>query len=122
MSKRRKMNRCANQGRSLTGEEFELRGAELEDQWQKAAGNPVPAGLWLRGRNRKLHRPNSKKVKGPQQIERGPQQPKTSPPEMRKCEAVDDDICRALYCPRHRRRLAYCPWEKNGYTRRSAPF
>jgi len=36
-------------------------------------------------------------------------------PELRKCEAKDEDTCRALYCPKHRQRLAYCPWEKNGH-------
>lgn len=33
-------------------------------------------------------------------------------PKM-KCKAESEDICRALYCPRHSRRLMYCPWEKN---------
>lgn len=35
-------------------------------------------------------------------------------PELLKCEAKDEDTCRALYCPKARRRLAYCPWTKNG--------
>jgi len=33
----------------------------------------------------------------------------------RKCEVRADGECRALYCPRHRKRLAYCPWSNNGY-------
>lgn len=39
---------------------------------------------------------------------------KPTQPPLRKCEAKDEDTCRALYCPKHRQRLAYCPWEKNG--------
>lgn len=35
--------------------------------------------------------------------------------ELKKCEALDEDNCRALVCPKHRKRLAYCPWAKNGH-------
>lgn len=34
-------------------------------------------------------------------------------PPLEKCKAESEEICRALYCPKARRRLAYCPWEKN---------
>ncbi len=34
--------------------------------------------------------------------------------ELQKCVAENEDVCRHLVCPRHRRRLAYCPWERNG--------
>jgi hypothetical protein len=35
-------------------------------------------------------------------------------PPLRGCEAISEDECRALYCPKARKRLAYCPWTKNG--------
>jgi hypothetical protein len=34
---------------------------------------------------------------------------------MMKCVAESEDVCRHLVCPRHRRRLAFCPWAANGH-------
>lgn len=39
-------------------------------------------------------------------------QAKTNLP-LQKCVAESEDVCRYLVCPRHRKRLAYCPWAKN---------
>lgn len=35
-------------------------------------------------------------------------------PPKQKCVAESEDVCRHLVCPRHRRRLAFCPWSANG--------
>ena len=36
--------------------------------------------------------------------------------DLMRCYAQGDGVCRRIYCPRHRQKLAYCPWARNGYT------
>lgn len=40
---------------------------------------------------------------------------------MMKCVAESEDVCRHLVCPRHRRRLAFCPWSANGHEAAGSP-
>jgi hypothetical protein len=39
---------------------------------------------------------------------------------LMKCVAESDEVCRHLVCPRHRGRLAFCPWSANGHEPLSA--
>ena len=116
----------ASKVRTLTGEALETRKAELEAR-QGSEGAAGPAHLHdlitrqiqrqkakdtKRLRERVLGKPvwpNGKRAQKRTIAERPPVAP------LRKCESQSEDVCRALVCPRHRRRLAYCPWARNGH-------
>lgn len=113
--------------RTLSGDALEARRAELEGR-ARSEGQIGPAHLHdvitkrlEREEKRDLGRLRTR-VLGPQEWpKRKKQKQKATTRQraeqlpLRKCEALSEDICRALVCPRHRRRLAYCPWAKNGH-------
>jgi hypothetical protein len=68
---------------------------ETKDLRERVLGKPI----W----------PSGKRAKKRTIAERPPVAP------LRKCESQSEDVCRALVCPRHRGRLAYCPWARNGH-------
>jgi hypothetical protein len=118
----------ASKVRVLTGEALEARKAEIEARSpsEGAAGaahlhDVITAKLKRQAakdtkklRERVLGKPVWPKGKGAKKrtiAERSVTVP------LVMCHAESEDVCRHLVCPRHRGRLVYCPWARNGHVK-----